>query len=73
MIARERSLGSSPTDLPSAGPGPSGPLNNTSGAEASPAGDGGWAGAREARTEVRLAEPECSSFQVTLILELADV
>ena len=27
MIARERSLGSSPTDLPSAGPGPSGPLN----------------------------------------------
>ena len=27
MIARERSLGSSPTDLPSAGPGPSGPLH----------------------------------------------
>jgi hypothetical protein len=27
VIARERSLGSSPTDLPSAGPGPSGPLN----------------------------------------------
>ena len=26
---RERSLGSSPADLPSAGPGPSGPLNNT--------------------------------------------
>ncbi len=24
---RERSLGSSPADLPSAGPGPSGPLN----------------------------------------------
>ena len=32
---RERSLGSSPADLPSAGPGPSGPLNSRlkSGAE----------------------------------------
>ena len=33
MIARERSLGSSPTDLPSAGPGPSGPLNTALGSD----------------------------------------